>query len=141
MLKKVKNYNIENLLDDFWKVPAINANKYASHFSMQLGTMDVSEDDKNYYVEIDVPNFDIDDIRIEVQDKKMIITGNVEQEKNERRYKIKERTYNSFSRSILFENVVNEEDVNAELQNGVLTISVAKTEKKNDKKNIVIKKH
>lgn len=125
----------ETLFSDF-----VNPRELALRFAAPVGTMDVSEDDKNVYIEVDCPNYNIEDIKIEVQDKKMIISGSFENEKNNRKYKIKERNYNSFARTILFENTINEEDVSAELENGVLTIVVAKSEKKNEKKNILIKK-
>jgi HSP20 family protein len=138
MYKKIRPILIDSLLEDLWNT---RHNKMPSHFAPQVGTMDVSEDDKNIYVEIDVPNYDIESIKIETQDKKMIISGNLEEEKNNRRYKIKERNFNSFSRTILFENSIEEESVSAELENGVLTIVVAKAEKKNEKKLITIKKN
>ena len=136
MLRKIKPMTFETLFGDF-----VSPREIASQFSAQVGTMDVSEDEKNVYVEIDVPNYEIDDIKIEVQDKKMLISGSFEAEKNNRKYKIKERSYNSFARTILFENAVNEEDVTAELENGVLKIVVVKAEKKNEKKCIAIKKN
>lgn len=136
MLRKMKPMTFETLLGDF-----VSPREIASTFAAQVGTMDVSEDDKNIYVDVDVPNYDIENIKIEVQDKKMIISGSYEAEKNERKYKIKERNYNSFARTILFENTVNEEDVTAELENGVLRIVVVKAEKKKEKKSILIKKN
>lgn len=136
MLRKIRPMTLETLLSDF-----VSSREIASTFAAQVGTMDVSEDDKNIYVDVDVPNYDIENIKIEVQDKKMLISGSYEAEKNDRRYKIKERNYNSFARTILFENAVSEDDVTAELENGVLRIVVAKAEKKNEKKSIVIKKN
>lgn len=136
MLRKIRPMTLETLLSDF-----VSPREIASTFAAQVGTMDVSEDDKNIYVDVDVPNYDIENIKIEVQDKKMLISGSYEAEKNDRRYKIKERNYNSFARTILFENAVSEDDVTAELENGVLRIVVAKAEKKNEKKSIVIKKN
>ena len=140
MLRKIKPNYIENLFDDFWNANNMQHKKLASHFAAQVGTMDVSEDEKNVFVEVDVPNYDIEDIKIEVQDKKMIIHGSFEEEKTDRRYKIKERNCNSFSRTILFENSITEDDVTAELENGVLKIVVAKNDKKQEKKTIIIKK-
>lgn len=136
MHRKIRPMTLETLLSDF-----VSPREIASTFAAQVGTMDVSEDDKNIYVDVDVPNYDIENIKIEVQDKKMLISGSYEAEKNDRRYKIKERNYNSFARTILFENAVSEDDVTAELENGVLRIVVAKAEKKNEKKSIVIKKN
>jgi HSP20 family protein len=139
MLKKYDNKMLEDFVQDFWNIP--NRTRVAgANFANTVGTMDVSEDDKNFYVEIDVPNYDIEDIRIEVQNKKMIITGAIEAEKSDRKYRIRERNYNSFTRTILFENTIDEENIAAELENGVLNIVVVKRCGDNEKKKIQIKK-
>ena len=136
MLSKVRTRNIDNFINEiFDKV------SYVPTLNSRVGAMDVAEDDKNIYIHIDAPNYDVEDIKIDVQDKKMIISGNLEEEKTDRRYKIRERQYNSFSRSILFENNIDENNIIAELENGVLSIIVPKIPKVEIKKKIEIKKN
>jgi HSP20 family molecular chaperone IbpA len=98
MLAKIRARNLDNFINDMF-----DRMQYSNALNLRVGSMDVSEDDKMIYVDVDVPNYDVEDIKIDVQDKKMIISGNLEEEKTDRRFKIRERQYNNFSRSILFE--------------------------------------
>lgn len=139
MLRHDKTKTLDNFFDDFWALPA-RAKVAGANYGATVGTMDVSEDQKNIYIEVDVPNYDIDDIKIEVQNKKMTISGNFEAEKSERKYRIKERNFNNFTRTILFETNIDEEDVVAGLENGVLKIVITKNNTETAKKKIEIKK-
>jgi HSP20 family protein len=136
MLGKVRAKNIDGFLNEVF-----DRMNYVQTLNGRVGCMDVAEDEKNIYIDIDAPNYEAEDIKIDIQDKKMIISGNIEEEKNGRRYKIRERQYNAFSRSILFENNIDENNIAAELENGVLSIVVPKIAKVEVKKKIEIKKN
>lgn len=101
---------------------------------------DIYEKDGNVHVEMDVPGYKKEDIKIDVEDGILTVeaTKSNEKEEKDKKYVRKERTYGSFRRQFNFGNI-NEEEINAEFNNGVLEISFPKEEKKETKKFIEIK--
>ncbi len=108
-------------------------------FSLNQGLMDVYEDDKNVYAEIDAPSYEPSDISIEVDGRRMTISGKREEEKTDKRYKIKERSSLSFVRTFVLEEPIDETRVLAEIKDGVLVVTIPKSEKI-EPKRIEIKK-
>ena len=98
---------------------------------------DVSFDDNEYNITMDVPGVDKKNINISFDDD--VLTVNVKYEKNsdKKNYSVKERYYSNTSRSFYLENA-NPEAIKAKLENGVLNISVSKMPKVETKKLIAI---
>lgn len=94
-------------------------------------SIDVKEDDKQFVVKADVPGLTKEDIKVTVSpDKVLTIKGehNVEEEKDEEGYHLKERRYGSFFRRLQLPDHVDAHAVAAKTDNGVLTITIPKTE-------------
>ena len=100
---------------------------------------DIYEKEGKYNVVIDVPGFNKEDIKIDVEDGYLTVeaTRNKETEETDKRYIKRERVYGSFKRQFYIGDV-NHEDIKAEFKNGILKISVPKTEEKESKKSIEI---
>jgi HSP20 family protein len=92
--------------------------------------MEVSEDDKQYQICLDLPGMSKEDVNIEIQDNALIVSGERKQEKDETRKgrQYTERFYGSFWRSFTLPSNVKAEQVMAEYNNGVLEISIPKAE-------------
>lgn len=108
---------------------------------MDLMKTDVYEEDGNIHIEMDVPGFNKNDIKIDVEDGILTIEAEKEEsteDKDGKNYYRRERTYGSFKRQFNVGNV-KEENINANFNNGVLKISFPKEEKKETKKFIEIK--
>ncbi len=89
---------------------------------------DISETAKNYKVAIELPGVERKDVQISVIDKCLVVKGtknHLKEEKNENFHKI-ERMYGSFERVISLPHNVNEENIIAELRDGVLYIDLGK---------------
>jgi HSP20 family protein len=104
--------------------------------------VNISEIDKKIIVTANVPGIKTDDISVEISDNILTISGKVEKEskeenKNEKYYRY-EREFGSFSRSFSLPNKVDENKIEAETKNGVLTITLPKLEIE-EKKKIQIK--
>lgn len=101
---------------------------------------DIYEKDGNVHIELDVPGFDKNEIKLDVEDGILTIEASKEEEKEdkEKNYYRKERTYGSYKRQFNVGNI-NEEEIKAKFNNGVLEISFPKEEKKETKKFIEIK--
>ena len=92
--------------------------------------LDVIENDEAYVVEASVPGINPDDVEITLDDDVLTIKGEVKEEKDveEETYRLRERRYGNYGRSIRFPVAVNADDVEATYENGVLTLNVPKAE-------------
>lgn len=92
--------------------------------------VDVSENDEGYVVTASVPGVRPEDIEITIEDDVLSIKGETisEQEIEKENYHIRERRHGSFGRTLRFPVQVNAEAIEANVEHGVLTLSVPKAE-------------
>ena len=89
---------------------------------------DVSETDDVYVVEVDLPGANRDQIDIQVQDRELVITGEIpESEQKGRRHRRSRRT-GRFEFHTYLPGDVNADGVNAQLSDGVLTLTIPRAE-------------
>jgi HSP20 family protein len=104
--------------------------------------IDVFADDKNFFVEAELPGLKKDEIKISLQDNILTISGEKKKadENDSKEYFRNERVFGTFSRSFTLPEDINPDSTEAEFEDGVLRISVAKNEEKSEKeRNIKIK--
>jgi HSP20 family protein len=90
---------------------------------------DVSETDDAYVVEIDAPGVRKDQIDIQLQDRELVITGEIpESEQEEGRRHHRSRRTGQFEFRTSLPGDVNADGVNAQLSNGVLKVTVPKSQ-------------
>jgi HSP20 family protein len=91
-------------------------------------SFEVRETRDGYVFKADLPGMSEDDLDINVTGNRLTVSGRreAEQRNEDDRYFCYECSYGSFSRSFTLPEGVNADDVKAELQNGVLTLHVAK---------------
>lgn len=92
--------------------------------------IDVAETEAAYVVEASVPGINPDDIEITLADNTLTITGetNVTNEHEEEKFYLRERRVGRFSRSITLPLQINADAIEANCENGVLTLTVPKAE-------------
>jgi HSP20 family protein len=90
--------------------------------------MDVKETDKEIVVEAELPGMDDKDISLSLQDGILTIKGEKKLERDEEKenYRMMERRYGSFQRSVRLPDTVDEDKVEASFNNGVLKVSLPK---------------
>jgi len=110
--------------------------------SMGMPKIDVKETKDNVVVKAELPGVAEEDVTVEVSDGIMTISGEKKGEKEEERegYYYKESFSGSFSRSVSLPSEVKAEKTEAEMDNGVLTVTVPKVEAKKPHKVAVKKK-
>lgn len=98
---------------------------------------DIEENDKEYVLKMDVPEIKKEDLKISLKNGYVTIIASFKDQNSEKnkKYLQKERYYGSFSRSFYFGDTLQEEDVKAKLNQGVLTLHIFKKEKNNKKEN------
>jgi HSP20 family protein len=89
---------------------------------------DLSETDDAYVVEVDLPGVNRDQIGIQLQDRELVITGEIpeSEQKGRRRHRRSRRTGRFEFRTYL-PGDVNADGVNAQLSDGVLTVTIPKS--------------
>ena len=96
---------------------------------VEEGTLpvDISERDGKIWVRASVPGFKRDEIDVQVHEGVLSITARKSEEKEEHgdRWFRRERYYGSLSRRIALPGIVDQGDVDATLEDGVLTLSMA----------------
>jgi len=92
--------------------------------------VDIYETENELVVKADLPDMNPQDLDIRVENNILTIRGERKFEKrvSEENYLRVERAYGSFARSFTLANTVNSEAIKADYQNGVLTLSIPKTE-------------
>ncbi|MBI5816342.1 MAG: Hsp20/alpha crystallin family protein [Nitrospinae bacterium] len=92
--------------------------------------MDVTETEADYKVRLEVPGMDKNDIKIECDNNILTISGEKKretEEKSEKIYRL-ERSYGAFARSLRFVGA-DTEKISASYSNGLLEVTVPKTQK------------
>ncbi len=79
---------------------------------------------------VEVPQIDKDDIKVQVQNGMLNISGERKYENEDKKAHRIERYYGSFQRSFKLPDNVNEDKIHADHKNGVLYLSLPKTEEK-----------
>ena len=100
--------------------------------------VDVREDADHFYVEAELPGFSKEDVDITLENQMLTIAAERKSEKEEKSKKgellLHERRYNRFLRSFTLPPTVDEQTVNAKLDNGILTITLNKREETKPRK-------
>ncbi|MFK5927537.1 MAG: Hsp20/alpha crystallin family protein [Desulfuromusa sp.] len=96
---------------------------------------DISETDDEFCITAEVPGIKREDVKIDIDDHVLSIRGENKQEKEEKGKKFHriERYYGSFNRSFSLPQNVNEDNIEAVFKDGVLTLTIPKTEVKKPK--------
>lgn len=95
-----------------------------------LPSLDVAETKNEIVVKAEVPGMESKDIDISLSDGVLTIKGEKKQEKEEKEedYHLIERSYGSFTRSVQLPTKVRSDKIQASYKNGVLTITLPKSE-------------
>jgi HSP20 family protein len=100
-------------------------------------TLDVADKDDAVVVKVDVPGMKAQDIDISVQGNTLTITGerkDVREEKDGDNYYHCERRSGSFRRDITLPTTVEADKIEAQYRDGVLTVTMPKTEQAKPKR-------
>jgi len=110
--------------------------------------LDVAENDNSFVVKASVPGVEPDDLDVTINENTLTIRGEVHVDEtfDEGQYHVRERRFGTFSRSMTLPRTVDREAIDADYHNGVLTLTLPKTEdlqprkisiKANGSKNII----
>ena len=135
MMMLPRRRNDFDLFDDMFSDPFFTGTEN------KVMKTDIKEKKDKYEIEMDLPGYEKDDIKIEIQDGYLTVHAKVnknEDEKEDGKYVRKERYIGECSRSFYVGDNVKEEDIKAKFKNGTLKLEVAK---KDEQKELPDKKY
>lgn len=123
-----------DIMDEFF------SDAVATRRSTFAPSIDISETEDQYMIDVEVPGMDKKDINLNVEKNTLTISGEREfsQEEDGKKYHRVESHYGSFSRSFTLPDNADLDKINATYDNGILKITVDKSEQAT-KKQIKIK--
>jgi HSP20 family protein len=94
-------------------------------------SVDVSETEGEYQIKAEIPDVKKEHVKVTLEDGVLTIQGERKQKQEEKgkKYHRVERSYGSFARSFTLPDLVDEEKVQAEFKDGVLSLRLPKSEK------------
>ena len=96
---------------------------------------DIKEKKDKYVIDIDLPGYEKENIKIEVEDGYLTVHASInsnKEEKEEGKFVRKERYVGSCSRSFYVREEENDEDIKATFKNGTLKLEIPKKEEKKE---------
>jgi HSP20 family protein len=92
--------------------------------------LDVEETDKQVIVRAEIPGVKADELELSIRDGALVISGEKKEseEKNEKGYFYQERRFGSFRREVPLPSAVDAENVEAEYKDGVLHVTLQKSQ-------------
>ena len=128
----------DNVFDDFFDFPFYDdraEKKLYGHHAANLMKTDIQEHEDGYTLEMDLPGFKKEEVKIELNNGYMTISaakGLDEDEKDKKsgKYIRRERYTGSCQRSFYVGEDVTEEDIKAEFKHGILKLFIPKKEAK-----------
>ena len=99
---------------------------------MRAPETDVVETGREIRVQVEMPGLERDNIEVDVENNVLTIRGEKREERTEGqegRYHLAERRWGTFARSFVLPRDVDADNINAAFENGVLTVSIPKSER------------
>lgn len=124
---------LDDFFGDFWKPMDLNLMRVPR---LQFPRLDIQENEKNYIIIAEVPGYSGDDIDIEIKGDTLTISSEHKAEKEEKKegFILRERSQRSFYRALKIPRGISNEDIEANLEKGLLKLTIPKKEPEPPKK-------
>lgn len=102
--------------------------------------IDIYDDDKNIFVEAEIPGVKKNDIKITLEDNILTITGekkNQVEQKSGKNFFRNERTYGTFTRNFTLPEEINPDKVDAHFEDGLLKVVIEKADQIRSKEKFI----
>lgn len=134
MFKNLDLFN-DSFFNDFFGDSIIHKNNYKMR-------SDVYETNENYVLEVELPGYKKEMVKVSIEDEYLIVTASISDEDYKNNYKgknfiLRERNVDNINRMYHIGKGYNLDNIAAKYENGVLTIKLPKI-MKNGKKTIEI---
>lgn len=146
LLTKRKPVQVPSIFSDFfdgdsflnWDVPVVKGMGVAS----RIPATNIRDEEQQYVIELAAPGLQKDDFSVEVENNRLVVSSEKEEstEEEQDNYVRNEFRYDAFKRTFTLPDSVDIEKIDAEYNNGILTVYLPKVEvtKSNAKKAIKV---
>lgn len=112
-------------------VASAAARRRSPHESF-LPAVDLTENDSQYAVSVELPGIERNEVRPEVHEGMLTVSGEKKSERDETKDRTRyvERSYGFFSRSFALPSNADADHLNASFKDGILTITIPKIERR-----------
>jgi len=129
MLARINRSYVPAYWDDFFNDKFFNQLK-STESNGNRPAVNVSEDEKGYTIEVAVPGIAKDDFNLEIENDVLTISTEQKENKEEQKQNFlrREFSYQSFKRSFQLPETIDQEQIKASCDAGILTLSLPKME-------------
>jgi HSP20 family protein len=129
LVKTNNRFAFPSLIEEFFKPDWMSG---MERMNLNVPAVNIKETDSSYVVELAAPGKKKEDFNIELEDNVLTISSEARSEKEEKdnqgKYTRREFSYSSFKRAFTLPETVNDHEINAGYENGVLHITLPKIE-------------
>ena len=128
--RSLRTNSVDSLFDSFFNRGL--GEFFGNDFLNDSPSVNIIENEKDFRIELAAPGLDKGDFNIKVEDDHLLISAKKEtkqEESEEGKFVRREFSYSSFQRSFRLPDTVNGEDIKANYENGVLLVTLPKSEK------------
>src|SRR5689334_5267667 len=118
---------MDRLFDDAFRGFGLTA--FGNGGGFNFPHVELTEHDKDVRVTAELPGIEEKDVEIRVEDNVLVLRGEKRTEFDDEERHYSERSYGRFERQVALPAEVDDERANATFRNGVLTITLPKTER------------
>lgn len=129
MMMIPRRHNDFDLIEDMFRDP------FFTNEESKIMKTDIKEKKDKYIIDIDLPGYEKEDIKMSIEDGYLTVnasTNTEKEDKEEGKFVRKERYMGSCSRSFYVGDAVENEDIKASFKNGTLKIEIPKKENKKE---------
>jgi HSP20 family protein len=130
---------LDRVMDDRW----VGGSLQDGGWLEGVAPIDVYQTEDSIVIEAALPGIKPEDINISVIGDTLTLRGEVQTESESeegRRYRLRERRYRAFSRSLTLPTMVDSDKASAEFENGMLLLTIPKAEESKPKQITVTAK-
>ncbi|ADV15077.1 Hsp20/alpha crystallin family protein [Mesorhizobium sp. M7A.F.Ca.CA.001.09.2.1] len=120
---------VNRLFDDAFRSFGARLPAFSPSFAATWPSVEISDTDKEVRVTAEIPGLDESDIEVLLDNGALKLKGEKRSETEDKDRQFSERFYGRFERLIPLGYEVEEDKVNAAFKNGVLTVTLPKTER------------
>jgi len=129
MLARINRPYVPAYWDDFFNDKFFNQVKSTASGESRP-SVNISEDDKGYIIEVAVPGIAKDKFNLEIENDVLTLSSEQKENKDEQKqnYLRREFNYQEFKRSFELPETIAQDQINATIDAGILTLSLPKKE-------------
>lgn len=121
-----------DFFDDFFDDPFFRGDRNPVRNPISMMKTDISEGEDSFIINVDLPGFEKENIKVDVDNGYLNINARIEENNNEegKKYIRKERFVGDCSRSFYIGEDISDDLIKASFKNGILTLEIPKVKEK-----------